>query len=365
MRNFIFSTLVVVWLMGSVACQQIESSAPSPLATSEGAESVEPPNEKGTQAAPSPTIIKPKYTFGVVYNNLVYPWYQAEREGIERQAELMGIELVHLESLDDPAKEIANVTELTRRGVDLILLLGTDEVTGGRSAQIANEADIPLISLSRATEGGGQVVTTIDTDTLTQAKTIAMYMAEQLGGQGKIAQIQGVPGVSNVRLRDEGLKAVLAQYPDIELVADVPGFFNPDAAEETMKDILVLHPNLDAVYAHNDGMLVGVRRALAEAGKLGQVLTFGFDGEPTAIESIQIAEQAATMGVVPAQEGAMGVIMGVMYLDGKKIPDHIHTPSILITDENIESFPGWSGEGIGPFVTREGKIWDPLGQWQD
>jgi len=310
-------------------------------------------------AKPSPEAGESNYTFGVVYNNLVYPRYQAEKAGVERQAEKLGVTLISLESLDDPAKELANINELIAQNVDLILLLGTDEATGGKSAQLANTAGIPLIALSRATDNSGQVVTTIDTDTFIQAQTIARYMAEQMGGRGKVAQIQGVPGVSNVRLRDEGLRAVLAEYPGIELVADVPGYFNPDAAEEAMRDLLELQPDIDAVYAHNDGMMVGVRKALAEKGKLDQVFTFAFDGEPVAIEAIKQGSQTATMGVVPAQEGAMGVTVGLMYLEGQPVPTYIHTPSVLVTKDNFDTFPGWSGQGMDNFVTKEGKLWKP------
>jgi ribose transport system substrate-binding protein len=297
---------------------------------------------------------------------VVYPWYQAEKEGIERQAELMGVELISLESRDDPAKELANIEDLITKNVDLIILLGTDETTGGKSAELANQAGTPLIALSRATRGGGEVVSTIDTNTVVQAETIAAYMAEQLGGEGKIAQIEGVPGVSNVRMRQEGMANILTDYPDVDMVADVPGYFDPARAEAAMNDILTANPDVAAVYTHNDGMMVGVRKALEAAGLLGQVVTVAFDGEPVAIDAIREGTQTATMGVVPAQEGAMGIIIGVMHLNGMDVPKHLYTPSIIVTKDNVDVFPGWSGEGIGPFVIEgTGDAWDPLNQWTD
>jgi ribose transport system substrate-binding protein len=122
---------------------------------------------------------------------------------------------------------------------------------------------------------------------------------------------------------------------------------------------LTLHPDVQAVYTHNDGMMVGVRKALQEAGKLDEMLTFAFDGEPVAIEAIKEGTQTATMGVVPAQEGAMGVIVGVMHLQGQSVPHHIYTPSTLVTQANFDTFPGWSGIGMGNFVTKNGEIWNP------
>jgi len=315
--------------------------------------------------AATPVEIKPAkpYTFGVVYNNLVYPWYQAEKKGVERQAERMGIKLISLESRDDPAKELANIEDLITKKVDLIILLGTDETTGGKSAQLANDANVPLVALSRATRGGGKVVCTVDTNTVVQAETIAKYMAEQVGGKGKVAQIEGVPGVSNVRMRQEGLASILKGYPDIKMIADVPGYFDPAKAEAAMNDILVANKDVSAVYTHNDGMMVGVRKALEAAGLLGKAVTVAFDGEPVAIDAIKNGTQTATMGVVPAQEGAMGVIVGVMHLNGMPVPQHIYTPSMIVTKDNLGKFPGWDGEGIGPFVDTDGKAWDPLNQW--
>ena len=355
--------LLVVLALLLAACQPTPAPTQVPPATQ-----VPQATERPTQT-PKPVtgeiVAARPYTFGVVYNNLVYPWYQAEKAGIERQAGLMGVELISLESRDDPAKELANIEDLITKKVDLILLLGTDETTGGKSAELANEAGIPLIALSRATRGGGEVLCTIDTDTVAQAETIAEYMAQQLGGKGKVAQIEGVPGVSNVRMRNEGLANVLAGYPNIEMVADVPGNFDPAKAEAAMNDILVAHPDVAAVYTHNDGMMVGVRKALEAVGLLGKIVTVAFDGEPVAIDAIREGTQTATMGVVPAQEGGMGVIIGVMHLNGMEVPEHIYTPSIIVTKDNADVFPGWSGEGIGPFVTTEGETWDPLNRWVD
>jgi ribose transport system substrate-binding protein len=304
-------------------------------------------------------------TFGVVYNNLIYPWYQAEKAGIDRQAAQMGIKLVSLESRDDPAKELANVEDLVTQKVDAIILLGTDEATGGQSAKIAKDANIPLIALSRKTMGDVEPISTIATDTYNQAATIAKYMAEKLGGKGKVAQIQGVPGVANVRLRDEALKAVLKDYPNIQLVADVPGNFDPAKAEAAMSDILTAHPDIAAVYTHNDGMMVGVRRALEGAGKdPGKILTVAFDGEPVAIDAIRAGQQTATMGVVPAQEGAMGVIAAYLVATGKEVPKILYTPSLIYDKENVDNFPGWSGNGLGGFINPDSKeLYDPMNMW--
>mgnify|MGYP001180776873 CR=1 FL=1 len=306
-------------------------------------------------------------TFGVVYNNLIYPWYQAEKSGVDRQAANMGIRLISLESRDDPAKEIANIEDLITQGVDAIILLGTDEDTGGQSAQLAAEAGIPLVALSRATRGDVAPPTTIATDTYEQARTLAEYLAQQLGGEGKVAQIQGVPGVSNVRLRDEALKAVLANYPDIELVADVVGNFDPAQAEAAMSDILIANPDIDAVYTHNDGMMVGVRRALEGAGvDPGSVITVAFDGEPVAIDAIRAGTQTATMGVVPAQEGAMGVIAAYLLLQGEEVPPVLYTPSLIYDASNVNDFPGWAGSGLGPFIIGAGEgFYDPMSMWSN
>jgi ribose transport system substrate-binding protein len=310
MRRVLLLVIVFSFLVSAAAqCGPVSTPEPTLAPTEEPtqppepvAEPTEEPAEEAAESAVTEIVPERPYTFGVVYNNLIYPWYQAEKEGIERQAELMGVELISLESRDDPAKELANIEDLITKNVDLVILLGTDETTGGKSAELANGAGIPLIALSRATRGGGEVVSTIDTNTVVQAETIARYMAEQLGGEGKIAQIEGVPGVSNVRMRQEGMANILTDYPDVDMVADVPGYFDPAKAEAAMNDILTANPDVIAVYTHNDGMMVGVRKALEAADLLGQVVTVAFDGEPVAIDAIREGTQTATMGVVPAQE---------------------------------------------------------------
>lgn len=53
------------------------------------------------------------------------------------------------------------------------------------------------------------------------------WLVEQLGGQGKIVMVTGVPGSTADVQRVKAAQEVLADAPGIEVVASVPGFWDP------------------------------------------------------------------------------------------------------------------------------------------
>ncbi len=54
-----------------------------------------------------------------------------------------------LDSQNNPAKELANVQDLTVRGTKLLLINPTDSDAVGNAVKMANRAKIPVITLDR------------------------------------------------------------------------------------------------------------------------------------------------------------------------------------------------------------------------
>src|SRR4051794_30481190 len=52
-------------------------------------------------------------------------------------------------------------------------------------------------------------------------------------------------------------KAVLAQYPDIKIVAERVADWIRARAKDHMTDVLRVQPKIDIVYGHNDPMVIG------------------------------------------------------------------------------------------------------------
>ncbi len=110
-----------------------------------------------------------------------------------------------LDSQNNPAKELANVQDLTVRGTKLLLINPTDSDAVGNAVKMANQAKIPVITLDRqATKG--DVVSHIASDNVQGGKMAGDYIAKKVGESAKVIELQGIAGTSAARERGEGFK---------------------------------------------------------------------------------------------------------------------------------------------------------------
>lgn len=100
------------------------------------------------------TSTEGKYTIGFVVSTQTNPFFVTLKQGAEDKAEELGVELIVLDSQDDPSKELANMEDLITKNVDLIIVNPTDSDAIVNSIIAANEAGIPVITVDRASNGG-------------------------------------------------------------------------------------------------------------------------------------------------------------------------------------------------------------------
>ena len=94
------------------------------------------------------------YKMGLSLSTLNNPFFVTLKEGAEEAAEKAGVELIVVDSQDDPAKEATNIEDLIQQGVDAILVNPTDADAIVPSIQKANQANIPVFTIDRGANGG-------------------------------------------------------------------------------------------------------------------------------------------------------------------------------------------------------------------
>ncbi len=110
-----------------------------------------------------------KDTIALVISTLNNPFFVSLKDGAQKEADKLGYNLVVLDSQNNPAKELANVQDLTVRGTKLLLINPTDSDAVGNAVKMANQAKIPVITLDRqATKG--DVVSHIASDNVQMAE---------------------------------------------------------------------------------------------------------------------------------------------------------------------------------------------------
>ncbi|NBF40301.1 MAG: substrate-binding domain-containing protein, partial [Spirochaetes bacterium] len=194
--------------------------------------------------------------FGLSVSTLNNPFFVTLRDGAQAAADEMGVELVVVDSQDDPAREASNIQDLIQRGVDALLINPTDSDAVVPSVQRANDAGIPVFTIDRGANGG-EVVSHIASDNVAGGEMAAEYLIEAIGGSGQVVELQGIPGTSAARDRGEGFNNVVDQNDDVEVIARQTANFNRTEGLNVFQNILQAESDIDGVFAHNDGMVLG------------------------------------------------------------------------------------------------------------
>lgn len=267
----------------------------------------------------------------LVISTLNNPFFVTLQEGAQAKAEELGHELIVLDSSNDAARELSNVEDALSRDVDVLLINPTDSDAVVSGVRTANAQDVPVITLDRSANGGN-VVSHIASDNVAGGELAGEFIIEQLGGEGKVVQLEGVPGASATRNRGEGFMTAIEMMDGIELVATQPANFNRSEGLNVMENLLQAHQQIDAVFAQNDEMALGAQRALQASG-LDDVVLVGFDGTDDGIQAVNDGKMSATIAQQPARIGEFGVTAADRLLKGESVEANVPVPLQLVTQE--------------------------------
>ena len=268
-----------------------------------------------------------KDAIALVISTLDNPFFVTLKEGAEKQAKALDYDLVVLDSQNDPAKELANVEDISVRGVNILLINPTDSDAVGNAIAVANQKKLPVITLDRAANKG-QVIAHIASDNTAGGEMAGNYIAEKLGKGAKIIQLEGIAGTSAARERGAGF-AKAAQAHDFKILASQPADFDRSKGLNVMENLLTAQPEVQGVFAQNDEMALGALRAIQAAGKKDLVLV-GFDGTDDGVKAVKGGKMAATIAQQPEKIGEIGVQTADKVLKGEKVEASIPVELKLI-----------------------------------
>ncbi|WP_422446608.1 ribose ABC transporter substrate-binding protein RbsB [Thermoanaerobacterium sp. DL9XJH110] len=265
---------------------------------------------------------------GLVISTLNNPFFVTLRDGAQKKAQELGYELIILDSQNDSSKELSNVEDLVQQGVSLLMINPVDSDAVANAVKMANEKNIPVITLDRSANDG-KVVTHIASDNVAGGKMAGQFIVDKLGGKGNVVELQGIPGASAARDRGQGFEEAI-KGTEIKIVAFQPADFDRQKGLSVMENILQAQPQIDAVFAQNDEMALGAIQAIEAAGRKG-ILVVGFDAIDDALKAIEEGKMAATVAQQPELIGSLGVEYADKVLKGESVPEYVPVELKLIT----------------------------------
>ncbi|HCT6311772.1 TPA: ribose ABC transporter substrate-binding protein RbsB [Proteus mirabilis] len=271
-----------------------------------------------------------KESIALVISTLNNPFFVTMKDSAQKEADKLGYDLVVLDSMDNPAKELANVQDLTVKGTRLMLINPTNSDAVGNAVLMANKAKIPVVTLDRVANKG-EVVSHVASDNRLGGKMAGDYIAEKVGNDAKVIQLEGIAGTSASRERGEGFKQAVDAHK-LNILASQPADFDRTKGLNVMQNLLTANPSVQAVFAQNDEMALGALRALQTAGRT-DVLVVGFDGTNDGIKAVNRGVLGATIAQRPDQIGIIGIQTADKILKGEKVDPTIPVELELVTQK--------------------------------
>ena len=253
---------------------------------------------------------------GLIVSTLNNPFFVDLKTGIENEADKLVYEVVVLDSQNDPAKEVSNMEDISVKDVDIVLLNPVDSDSAIASVMIANNLDLPVITVDRAANGG-DVVSHVASDNEEGGKMAANYIIEQLGDNGNIVELEGTAGSSATRDRGAGFDKKI-KNSNLKIITKQSADFDRTKGLSVMENIIQSKGKIDAVFAQNDEMALGALKALQDAN-MNDVLVVGFDATDDAIDSVNKGDMAATIAQQPLLIGETAVDLAHRFLSGEKV----------------------------------------------
>ena len=294
-------------------------------------------------------------TLGIVLKTMNNPYFIKMEEAAEARAKELGIKLVVQapEREIDVERQVTIVENFIQMDVDVIAIApcGSREIIP--AIVKANKAGVPVIILDtrvneeEAKSQSAEYVTFIGSDNYEGGKIAARYVIEKLGGKGKVAILEGIPGHETADQRLRGFRDTIEKESQIEIVASQPANWERAMGYDVAQNILTAHPDVQAIFGCNDMMALGALEAVSQAGLEGKVLVVGFDAIEDALREIKAGRMAASVAQHPEEMGRKAVEIAKQIIDAKKagksisqlnIPKEIITPIELVTIENVDRF---------------------------
>lgn len=181
---------------------------------------------------------------------------------------------------DDSRLQTEQINRFVDEGVDM-LIVAPNQVNSVTSAvERAFDKGIPVILFDRKT-GSDKYTAFIGADNVKMGRTMGEYVAAQLGGKGRVAEITGFKGSSPAAERHRGFAEALARHPGIELVAVRNGTWMQKSGADAMESLMAEGvTDVDYVFAHNDRMALGARNAAKARGLDRRMKFVGIDALP-------------------------------------------------------------------------------------
>ena len=253
------------------------------------------------------------------------------------------IDVTSAQGENDEQGQLSIVKDMINKKYTGLLLSPISDGNLTPGVEDAKKAGIPVINVNDGLIANADSFVGPKADQ--NGELAAEWIADKLGGKGKVAIVIGMPKAFAARQRTEGFENwMAANAKDIEIVAKQNADWDRQKSKDLADTWIKQYPDLNAIFCNNDTMALGVVEAVKSSGK--DILVVGVDGIGEAYDSIRRGELDATIDSFPFYKAQIAGEVMLRSLGGQEIPRVLWTPQALIDSENVdkpaEKIIGWT-----------------------
>lgn len=207
-------------------------------------------------------------------------WRDKLNEELRIAATYYDVDLQIKSANDDVRLQTEQINRFVEQGVDL-LVVAPGQVSISPAIDKAYEKGIPVIVFDRRTHSD-KYTAYIGANNHEIGASMAEFMANANTAGTKVVELCGLSSSSPAIERGEGFDSVAALRPNIDIVKKVYADWTEQGAYRVMDSLLSTpYPAFNCLFAHNDRMAMGARRAVVKHGIDPKTIKFcGIDAMP-------------------------------------------------------------------------------------
>ena len=291
-----------------------------------------------------------EYHLAICIHSMDNEYWAQEAKGAQLAAEYYGVEADILTCDSDDNKQIQGIKDYIAQYGDKAIFVVDPSSTANtvNIAETCEDAGVYVSILAHRAEGlypadYPHFVASLMLDDMAIGKATASALFEAIGGEGQVAELQGLLGDDSATNRHAAFEEALKDYPDIEVVDSQTASWSQSDAMALVENWIVNYPDLKGIFSANDTMALGAVEALKNAGKNGEIKVSGCDGIEAALNAVKDGDLVITNandGYCIAGYGASYAIqaaLGSLDVEGMDPAERlIFCKTTLVTADNAD-----------------------------
>ena len=265
-------------------------------------------------------------------------WAEQAKTDLEKEHKNLKITIKTAANANEQANQLQDLVSITK--INTLVILPFESAALTKPVEQAKDKGVYVTVVDRGLTNTSAQDAYVAGDNTAFGKIPAEYIAKKLGGKGNVVALRGIATtLDNERM--DAFNSVLKNYPGIKLLDAKYANWNRDDAFKVTQDYLTRFKDIDAIWAADDDMAVGVLKAIEQAKRTNIKIVFGGAGAKGMVKTIMDGSNQmidADVSYSPKFIYEAIKLTAEARLNGEKLPANTIIPSVLITRENAKSF---------------------------